>query len=95
MEDKKVIFDHPIGTFKNSVRAYREYKKEWRAKMEVKLANEYTFKTEHDIVYSVDFKEELTLSPIPAYWFDLTNLSHKPSPNDPKVRETVIRIIVE
>jgi virulence factor len=25
--------------------------------------NEYTFKTEHDIVYSVDFKEELTFSP--------------------------------
>lgn len=57
--------------------------------------NEYTFKTDHDIVYSVDFKEEQTFSPIPAYWFDLTNLSHKPSPNDPKVRETVIRIIVE
>ena len=46
--------------------------------------SEYTFKTEHDIVYSVDFKEEQTFSPIPAYWFDLTNLSHKPSPNDPK-----------
>ena len=43
--------------------------------------NEYTFKTEHDIVYSVDFKEEQTFSPIPAYWFDLTNLSHKPSSN--------------
>ena len=37
MEDKKVIFDHPIGTFKNSVRAYREYKKEWRAKMEEEI----------------------------------------------------------
>ena len=46
-------------------------------------------------MYSVDFKEEQTFSPIPAYWFDLTNLSHKASPNDPKVRETVIRIIVE
>jgi hypothetical protein len=57
--------------------------------------NEYTFKTDNGIVYSVDFKEELTFSPIPAYWFDLTNLSHKASPNDPKVRETVIRIIVE
>ena len=55
----------------------------------------YTFKTDHDIVYSVDFKEEQIFSPIPAYWFDLTNLSHKASPNDPKVRGTVIRIIVE
>lgn len=31
-------------------------------------------------VYSIDFKEEPTFSPIPAYWFDLTNLSHKASP---------------
>ena len=56
---------------------------------------EYTFRTDHDIVYAVDFKEEQSFAPIPAYWFDLTNRSHKPSPNDPKVRETVIRIIVE
>lgn len=57
--------------------------------------DEYTFKTDNDIVYSVDFKEEPTFSPIPAYWFDLTNRSQKASPNDSKVRETVIRIIVE
>lgn len=57
--------------------------------------DEYTFKTDNDIVYSVDFKEELTFEPIPAYWFDLTNRSQKASPNDSKVRETVIRIIVE
>ena len=55
----------------------------------------YTFKTDHGIVYSVDFKAEETFAPIPSYWFDLTNLSHKASPNDPKVRETVVRIIVE
>ena len=57
--------------------------------------DEYTFKTDKDIFYSVDFKEESSFSPIAAYWFDLINLSHKTSPNDPKVRETVIRIIVE
>ena len=57
--------------------------------------DEYTFKTDNDIVYSVDFKEEPAFSPIPAYWFDLTNRSQKASPNDSKVRETVIRIIVE
>lgn len=56
---------------------------------------EYTFRTDHDIVYAVDFKEEQSFAPIPAYWFDLTNRSHRPSPNDPKVRETVIRIIIE
>lgn len=37
METKKLQFSHPVGTFKESVRAYRKYKKEWRAKMEVKL----------------------------------------------------------
>ena len=57
--------------------------------------DEYTFKTDSGIVYSVDFKEELTFDPIPAYWFDLMNRSQKASPSDPKVRETVIRIIVE
>lgn len=57
--------------------------------------NEYTFKSDYGIVYAVSFKEEETFSPIPAYWFDLMNRSQKASPNDPKVRETVIRIIVE
>ena len=57
MEDnKKVIFDHPIGTFKNSVRAYREYKKEWRAKMEIKLAKmeEEIKKAKNDPFYKVE-----------------------------------------
>ncbi len=57
--------------------------------------DEYTFRTDHDIVYAVDFKEEQSFAPIPAYWFDLLNRSQRPSPNDPKVRETVIRIIIE
>ena len=38
METKIIQFNHPIGTFKESVRSYREYKKEWRAKMEIRLA---------------------------------------------------------
>ncbi len=38
MEARALKFDHPVGTFKESVRAYRKYKKEWREKMEVKLA---------------------------------------------------------
>ena len=38
MEAQTFHFSHPVGTFKESVRAYRKYKKEWRAKMEVKLA---------------------------------------------------------
>lgn len=38
MGNNTIIFDNPLGTFKESVRAYREYKKEWRKKMEVRLA---------------------------------------------------------
>lgn len=60
-----------------------------------KKGEEYTFKTDYGIVYAVAFKEEFSFAPIPAYWFDLINRSHKASPNDPKVRETVIRIIME
>ena len=56
---------------------------------------EYIFRTDHDIVYAVSFKPEPFFDPIPAYWFDLTNRSDMASPSDPKVRETVIRIIVE
>lgn len=41
------------------------------------------------------FKQEPFFEPLPAYWFDLVNRSGKASPSDPKVRETVIRIIVE
>ena len=37
MEAKKLQFTSKPGTFIDSIRAYREYKKEWRALMEVKL----------------------------------------------------------
>ena len=37
--------------------------------------NEYTFKTDNDIVYSVDFKEEPTFEPIPA---SLSCGNHRP-----------------
>ena len=37
METKKLQFTSKPGTFIDSIRAYREYKKEWRARMEVQL----------------------------------------------------------
>ena len=37
MEVKKLQFTSKPGTFIDSIRAYREYKKEWRARMDVKL----------------------------------------------------------
>jgi hypothetical protein len=37
MEAKKLQFTSKPGTFIDSIRAYREYKKEGRARMDVKL----------------------------------------------------------
>ncbi|MBQ6749275.1 MAG: hypothetical protein IJR02_00725 [Bacteroidaceae bacterium] len=37
METEKLQFTSKPGTFIDSIRAYREYKKEWRARMEIKL----------------------------------------------------------
>lgn len=37
MATKELQFTSKPGTFIDSIRAYREYKKEWRARMEVKL----------------------------------------------------------
>lgn len=66
------------------------------APYEVELRDgEYYFHTDFDIVYSAEFKYEPAFGGMPAYWFDLTNRSGKVSPSDPKVRETVIRIIIE
>ena len=36
MEAKKLQFTSKPGTFIDSIRAYREYKKEWRARMDIK-----------------------------------------------------------
>jgi hypothetical protein len=37
MEAKKLQFTSKPGTFIDSIRAYREYQKEWRARMDIKL----------------------------------------------------------
>ena len=37
MESKKLQFTSKPGTFIDSIRAYREYQKEWRARMDIKL----------------------------------------------------------
>lgn len=61
----------------------------------VKQGDEYLFRTDSDILYAVSFQQYDGISGITAYWFDLSNRSHLPSPNDKKVRETVICIIEE
>jgi len=56
---------------------------------------EYHFHTDYGVEYAVDFKYESAFGGIPAYWLDLSNRSQRPSPNDPKVLQTVMRIIIE
>ena len=51
------------------------------------------FKTSFDILFAVEFDpEEFTEN---AYWFNLYNRSHRNSPGDAAVRETIICIIEE
>ena len=61
----------------------------------IKEGNEYLFKTDYGIYYAVQFSQELSANKMKAYWFGLSNRSQKPSPNDPKVRGTIICIIEE
>ncbi len=61
----------------------------------VLIGDEYCFRTDFGVDYAVVFNPEPSFGGLPAYWFDLSNRSGKASPNDPKVRDTVIRIIIE
>ena len=61
----------------------------------VLIGDEYCFRTDYAVDYAVAFNPEPSFGGLPAYWFDLSNRNQKASPNDPKVRETVIRIIIE
>ena len=56
--------------------------------------DEYLFKTDNGIEYSVSFDEEENFE-YKSYWFNLTNISHEKSPGDVKIAKTVICIIEE
>ena len=55
----------------------------------------YRFHTDYDIAYIVEFEQEDVFENASAYWFGVVNRSHRPSPNDSKVRATIICIIEE
>lgn len=61
----------------------------------VKVQDEYVFRTDNDILYAVSFQAYDAIPGLKAYWFDLSNRSHRASPNDVKVRETITCIIEE
>ena len=53
----------------------------------------YLFETDFGIQYAVWFEQDPVSTTTPAYWFNLTNHSQKASPNDTKIRSTVIFIV--
>lgn len=61
-----------------------------------KRGDEYRFESDYGIRYSAWFEQQEIpgLSAV-AYWFNLSNRSQKPSPNDAKIRSTVIFILEE
>ena len=55
----------------------------------------YLFQTDSQNVYSVSFETYEAVSDTMAYWLVLTNRSHKASPRDSKVRDTIICVVEE
>lgn len=56
MEKKSIHFSSKPGTFRDSIRAYREYKKDWQARMDIKLSKmeEEIQKAKADQFYKVE-----------------------------------------
>lgn len=55
----------------------------------------YSFKSEHGILFDVEFEQASAIAGTAAYWFGIYNRSHQNSPLDAKVQETVVSIIEE
>lgn len=55
---------------------------------------DYHFITDNDILYVVNFEKDENIE-FGAYWFNLTNIKNKKSPNDYKLQLAVICIIEE
>jgi hypothetical protein len=53
----------------------------------------YDFMTDYGVCFNISFLYDDTLLEHEAYQFVIANVNHKPSPNDPKVKNTVLAII--
>lgn len=56
-------------------------------------AGYYCFTTDHEVDYRVGFSIDDLISIGEVYQFDIININHKISPNDPKVKDTILSII--
>ena len=57
--------------------------------------NYFEFFTEHDVHYSVGFMTDDSLMQSEAYHLIIVNVDNRPSPNDRKVKDTVLVIVAE
>ena len=55
----------------------------------------YFFETDYGVKYMIYFGADAPIWKTGAYTFDIQNTNQKTSPNDPKVKETVICIVEE
>ena len=72
----------------NRINQYSPYKLE-------QVGDMYLFETDFNIQYAVWFEQDPISTAMPAFWFNLTNRSQKASPNDSKIRSTIIFIVEE
>lgn len=56
METRLITFNRPLGTFRESLRAYRKYKNEWqeRVNKELDLLEEEIKRAQADPLYKVE-----------------------------------------
>ncbi len=57
--------------------------------------NIYYFETDHGVKFKIFFGDDAPIWKSGAYTFDIQNTNHKTSPNDEKVKKTIISIIEE
>lgn len=58
-------------------------------------SRDYFFVTDFGVVYKISFGDDAPIWKTGAYTFDIRNTNHKTSPNDEKVKKTIISIIEE
>lgn len=54
---------------------------------------DYLIETNYDLLFRIGFMDDYSIWPSGAYQFTINNESHRPSPNDEKLKATVFRII--
>ena len=55
--------------------------------------DEVQFTTDFDVEFRVSFMEDYSIWPENAYQFLINNNSHKPSPNDMKLKDTIMTLV--